>query len=536
MNANLLKTNYELNLENKALKKQNSILTFENKAFKKSIESIKKKQLEFEANVNTLISKAVNDAVGKVTVKFEKQLAEKDKQIDKLTKEVKRLKSQINKDSSNSSKPSSTNGFKDVVQNNREITGKKPGGQPGHQGHKLELPENLEELIKDEKIQLIVKDNKIAGKKYTDEYISKYELDIEIKAVLIEHRFYDEISKNNIVIPPKIPINLKNNVNYGINIKSLSSTLSLEGIIANKRLADFFKEISHGIIKPSTATIISFNELLAHQLDTTNQIEVIKNDLLNKEVMWVDDTVIKSSEIPDEFKRECEDRKVFRTCLRNHSNEESTLFTFNAKKDEAGIISDDILPNYYGILIQDFEAKFSNYGNDRGYCHPHINRELKSVFENLAIEFAPRLISFFNNLNNDKKELIAKKVKKITASRLKAINKEYDEIIAEGREQLKPLKDKYYYNETSNLLMRLEDYKHNYILFIKDFKVDYSNNLSERELRPTKTKAKVSGVFRSYKGGKIYAKNRSFVTTIKKRELNIFESIKSILNGNPVLA
>jgi hypothetical protein len=68
--------------------------------------------------------------------------------VEELTKahvEISRLKSIINKDSSNSSKPPSSNGFKSIP-NSREKSGKSQGGQKGHPGHRLGLPENMEEL------------------------------------------------------------------------------------------------------------------------------------------------------------------------------------------------------------------------------------------------------------------------------------------------------------------------------------------------------------------------------------------------------
>ena len=517
--------------EIKVLKSQNHLLTVENKGLKSKVETSDKKYEELEISIDEKINKAVNLAVAKVTEHFNKKVSKLEKENKKQAEEIKRLKSQINKDSSNSSKPSSTNGFKTVIQNNREKSGKSVGGQKGHKGYKLELPPNLKELIENKKLEHKVIDYKKEGIVYTEEYISKYVIDLEIKTILNEHRFYKNIDG----IFDEIPEDLKNEVSYGVNIKSLSTVLSNEGIIANKRLSSFFKSVSNEIIDMSTATVISFNKLLSKKLDETNQLEIIENNLLNGDVLYVDDTVRKTTEIPDEDKREREDRKIFRGCLRNYSNELNTLYTYNAKKDEAGIIADNILPRYHGIVAHDHESKYYIYGDLHSTCHPHLNRELKSVFENLKIDSVTDLISFFNNLNKEKKELIKRNINQKSASDLKNIDKEYDEIVNKAWLQIKPLKNKYYYSDTVTLLMRMEDYKENYLLFINDFRAPYSNNLSERDLRPTKTQEKVSGVLRSFEGGKIYAKNRSFISTIKKRKMNIFESIKSILNGNPVL-
>ena len=92
------------------------------------------------------------------------------------------------------------------------------------------------------------------------------------------------------------------------------------------------------------------------------------------------------------------------------------------------------------------------------------------------------------------------------------------------------------HDELKVMLNRLGKYKDCYMLFMKDYSVPFTNNLAERDLRPSKTKQKVSGCFRSWSGIKNYAKTRSFISTAKKRHLNLLESILSILKGIPVFA
>ncbi|MDR1236269.1 MAG: DUF6444 domain-containing protein, partial [Holosporaceae bacterium] len=63
-----------------------------------------------------------------------------------LEQENLRLRAMLNKNSGNSSKPPSTDGFR-KIQNSREKSVKKSGGQIGHKGHSLKLPKNLDELV-----------------------------------------------------------------------------------------------------------------------------------------------------------------------------------------------------------------------------------------------------------------------------------------------------------------------------------------------------------------------------------------------------
>jgi transposase len=73
-----------------------------------------------------------------------KQLKERVAQLEAL---VQKLQEQIAKDSQNSSKPPSSDGFKRRTRSLRQRSGKKPGGQPGHQGHHLPRVEQADEVM-----------------------------------------------------------------------------------------------------------------------------------------------------------------------------------------------------------------------------------------------------------------------------------------------------------------------------------------------------------------------------------------------------
>jgi hypothetical protein len=51
-----------------------------------------------------------------------------------------------------------------------------------------------------------------------------------------------------------------------------------------------------------------------------------------------------------------------------------------------------------------------------------------------------------------------------------------------------------------------------------------------------KTKQKVSGAFRSWEGLVIHTNIRSFISTVKKRNINVVDSVRKIFKGEPVLS
>lgn len=74
-------------------------------------------------------------------------------------------------------------------------------------------------------------------------------------------------------------------------------------------------------------------------------------------------------------------------------------------------------------------------------------------------------------------------------------------------------------------------YKENHLYFIKDFEVRFDNNISESDLRMFKIKTKISGGFRSINSANDYMNTLSIIKTSIKRNINPFESIKSIFNN-----
>ena len=476
-----------------------------------------------EVRINAAVAKAVSEAVAPLK-----------EELSKAHREIARQRAIINKDSANSSKPSSTNGFK-TIPNSREASGRTQGGQKGHPGHRLKLPENMKELeergVLERRREYHI--DEPVSKIWS--YISRYTIDIETKIIVTEHLYkhYGDI-----------PSKHHNEVSYGDSLKSTIVLLSNEGVVANKRLTEIISSLTHGAVNLSTGTVDSILNGFAEKLTEAEELEAIEQDLLNGEVMNTDDTQIRTLERLDYGKDgnaapvyEKAKKKSFRATVRTHSNEKSTLFTVNPKKDMAGIERDGILPQYTGKLCHDHESKFYNYGSDNGTCGVHLCRELKGLKELSLIEWAGDMRVFVLSMNEYKNEDLARKVSFCDAEKLKIFESEYDRIVAEGRAAIAGMdKGAFGYQKFNAMVNRLSKHKNNYMLFIRDYKVPFTNNLAERDLRSEKTKEKISGLFRSWNGLENHAKTRSFISTLKKRRIDLFSSVKNIFNGEPVLS
>jgi len=219
--------------------------------------------------------------------KYEKESFEKE--IENLNVIVENLTHRLGKNSDNSSIPPSTQMVftkKKCVNTSREKTNRSSGGQVGHKGNSL-TKEKARELIESGKVDHVIEDHVFSGAdKISSECIVKYEIDLEIKTKVIEHRFYGRNNKK------EIPQKFNTDVHYGNNIKSFVAIAINEGFVSLNRTRKIIRELTNNTIKLSEGSLVNFNRELA--INSENSIESIKEELIKSGVLHIDETRIKS--------------------------------------------------------------------------------------------------------------------------------------------------------------------------------------------------------------------------------------------------
>lgn len=439
--------------------------------------------------------------------------------IERLKHIMNKLRARGNKNSSNSDKPSSIDVFhKPKPVSLREKSGKKPGGQPGHKGWGLKLFENPTKIIR--------KKVKVCGKcgshnvENSPDYTARQKADIRLVVDVIEERVYkskclDCGHTGNAAFDE----GFNNPVQYGENLKSTVALLSEHGCVSVAKTAEIINSMSGGILNISWGTVINFQRELSNNLEDT--IDTIKAGLCAGGVMGADESGCRVNGSLSWVQVFCNDR--------------FTLFGLNRKRGEIDTLG--ILTYFMGILIHDHFISYYNYTQiAHGECNEHILRLIKSLIEIFKHSWLKEMSDLLKSACHEKNELQRAGRKYMPKETITKFSMVYDAILVKGNLEYEAAttgskKRESYHADERRLLARLAEFKDEHLLFLKNFDVPFSNNLSERDIRVYKGKMKVAGCFRSEEGAVIFARIMSLIKTLKKQNTNIFEGIRAVYSG-----
>jgi hypothetical protein len=432
------------------------------------------------------------------------------KENQALKGEVQKLKDIINKNSGNSSKPPSSDGFV-KIQNGREKSGKRPGGQFGHKGTVPKLFSNPT-CIEDIRAEKCKCGGEIA---YSGNYTAKQAVDIEITTTIIEYREHEGIcqcchrrAKN------RAPVN--DLITYGNSLKSLTAMLSLEGMVSINRIRQMLCELTDGWLNLSEGTISKWLNDLSKCVAPA--IEAIKGELLASPVLHKDETGIRVNKALH--------------WLHVLGNNTHTLYLAHKKRGNDADKEMGILPVYSGVLVHDHLKGLYDFTCDHAECNAHILRYLKAAIESKNRKWAKDMILLLLHA----KALVARcGGKPPTPLQIQKMHHQYDKILELGRLEFLHGESPDYNGEDMKLLRRMKKYKVEHLRFLSNPTVPFDNNQAERDLRMIKAKTKISGCFRAHYGGHVFASLKSYTATLRKNNCNIFLGINAAFEFNPVL-
>jgi transposase len=467
-----------------------------------------------------LIIESLLEQVRKLTKVNESLL----QQVSALTERVKELENNQKKDSSNSSKPPSTDIGKLVRPKSlRGTSDKKPGGQPGHEGHTLQSTATPD-LIENHSVESC----KCCGKELSRVKASGYEtrqvFDLPpIKLSVTEHR--SEVKTCpccNTVNRGSFPAGVDQPVQYGPEVQRLAVYFSNYQLIPYKRASQMFEDLlGHRV---SEGCLVKITHRFADKLN--GFIKQLKETLSQQPVLHADET-------GHYYKGE-------RNWLHVLTTDRHTLYMPHARRGREAMEAMGIIADYEGTLIHDFWKAYNDYKCCHGLCNIHHQRDLTFCEEIENSRWAANMKQLLSDLFEKVNKAKAENKDSLQTNQLAYWSNKYDRLIAAGWKE-HPLPKKrtakrgaIKKSKTQNMLHRFANYKEWILAFARDFRIPYGNNLAEQAIRMMKVKQKISGCFRSEQGAKAFAIIRSYISTMQKQGISIFDALDHAIAGNPL--
>ena len=425
--------------------------------------------------------------------------------------EIARLKSMLNNNSSNTSLPPSTdrnkNGKPVNQYNGRSKSGKKAGGQTGHKGKTLTKAEAVEKLASG-KYKHEIKD---IGDEKEEQYITRYELDLEITPVIREIRIH--INREG---KYEIPERYYSDVTYGDRIKSLVLHLYGYGVMSNDRIAAFINEASGVDFGLSEGSIYGFCTQFAYKAEGT--IAELEREQARESILCTDATYTSTNGKS--------------SYIRNISSKAAVIYYAMESKSMAALEKIELLANYQGILMHDHESALYHFGQGHAECNVHILRYLRKNTEDTGNEWSEGMITVLTEANQARKALIAAGKDAFEEEEIQRYENQYKQTLEAGREQNQKTEYEYAKKREAALLNRMEKYSDNHLLFLHRFDVPFDDNMSERDLRKAKNRQKMTGGFRKHSGLEMYCKILTVIETAKRKQAGIIDSIINIFSDS----
>ena len=445
-----------------------------------------------------------------------------EQKIIELTERIAELEARLNQNSSNSSKPPSSDGYlKAVPKLPRKKSGKKAGGQHKHKGHGKSMAGEVTEtrVISPEACPC-------CGENLCDVTVDKTDRHyvMEMPPITFTVTEYKREEKTCPTCGKRITVKYPNEAQapqqYGPNLKAFIVLLSETGMVAMNRVVEILEAVSG--VQISEGTVSNTIGKCAEALE--EPVRSIKEAVKGAKVGHFDETGMRS--------------QGRLNWLHTASTGYLTYLEMNKKRGHEAMDEIGILNDFKGTAVHDCLASYWNYPCVHSLCNAHLFRELTFIEQTTGQRWAKEMIELLLEIKKavdmsrlDNKSFLPKLelsryMKRYNTLLKEGLNKNPEQSERTGRRgRIKQTKARL-------LLLRLQNHKDEYLRFAINFDIPFDNNQAERDIRMAKVKQKVSGCFRSDKGEESFATIYSFIQTLKKNRINVFDELVRVFKGD----
>ena len=441
---------------------------------------------------------------------------------------IEQLLALLGQNSRNSNWPSSRDKSRPKPKSLRPKTDRKAGGQKGHKGHTLEFNPAPDVIATHRPTRCGRCHAPLTAELVANEIAKRQVFDLPpLRFVTTEHQ------AETIVCPccgdattAAFPAEVTNPVQYGTQVKRLAVYLRNEQFIPYDRsrqlLADLFA------LPISTGSLQTFVATAARRVKPAT--EAIKAAVTAAEVGHADETgfYIQGQ----------------RHWLHTVGTPELTYCSPHRRRGQTATDDMGILPQFTGTLVHDAWATYFKYQRlTHALCNAHHLRDLTAIVENDQQQWAKLMIQFLLAAKQQVDDAFQSSETSLPTDQVGRIHQLYDAIVAQGfaENPLPPAKPppvkrgRRKKTKARNLVERFADRKAAVLRFVHDFKVPFDNNLAERDIRMMKVQQKISGCFRSWEGAEQFCHLRSYISTIRKQGLSVWEALGSLFDGDALI-
>ena len=447
-------------------------------------------------------------------------------QLSEMAGEIQLLRDQVARNSRNSGKPPSSDGFTKPRPKSLRAKGKrKSGGQPGHVGKTLERVATPDHVVR----HPLVSCPSCAGD-LTDspshgiETRQVFDLPL-MKFEVTEHQAEVKLCRDCAVsVKGAFPPTVTQPTQYGSRVKSLAVYLSNYQFLPLARLRELFFDLyGHA---PSESWIVSASKEMVDEIAPA--LEAIREQLVASPVLHSDETGLR-----------VEGRLNW---LHSAGTERLTFYAVHPKRGWDAMHETGILPRFQGRAVHDAFASYFKFDQcSHALCNAHHLRELKFVEDEYeqawASEMTDLLLEIKDEVGASPPELAS-----LPRERLAHYERGYDTLLQRGFEANPPptesppnTRGRKKQSPPKNLLDRLSKWRDETLVFMRDFRVPFDNNLAERDVRMRKVKQKISGTFRTRAGAETFCAIRSYISTARKQGQRVLNAIHDALLANPFI-
>jgi transposase len=447
-----------------------------------------------------------------------------------LEERVARLERQFSRNSGNSSMPPSSDdlpGRGKPAPKRAKRSGRQRGKQPGAQGSALSWVSNPDEYVPHRPLGCCGCGADLTRAEDVGVERSRQVHDLpQVRITVSQHDVYRVRCACGVehvgVLPGEVSMAP---ASYGPNLKSLVVYLLIYQHVPVQRCVQLIADLCGGT-GPSDGFV---HGMLARCAATVREVvSGIKTLITLAHVVGFDETTLRAG------------GAGVKKYVLSASTETATVYHL-AGRDLDSFAEAGILPDFAGVAVHDryvnyFHSRWENLAGHQA-CTAHLLRDFADAAETYPEAHWPTqaqralrgLIKAWHHARADGLAEIGTQIRK-------QLSKEFRDAIKVGLSRVPRVPGPRHSTAQRpgrELLEFCHDREADVLRFCHDTRIWPTNNISERDLRPTKTQQKISGRLTSEEVTQDRLNIRSYIDTARKNGINVMTALHQAITGNP---